>query len=105
MIFQSVFDASVALQNGEEVTALIDGHRIIGFELHDRFVLVIDGRMITEGSAYDVAHAYVRACRALDVAPKAVRKSSHTRMRAMSDVPIANEPVATLPIAKGHKSR
>jgi hypothetical protein len=88
-IFQSVFDASVALQNGDEVTALIDGHRVIAFELHDRFVLVLDGRMVQEGDAFDVALAYVRTARALDAGPKfAPRKSSHTRLKALADVPI-----------------
>jgi hypothetical protein len=87
--FQSVFDASVALQNGDEVTALIDGHRVIAFELHDRFVLVLDGRMVQEGDAFDVALAYVRTTRALDTDPKFTsRKSSHTRLTALADVPI-----------------
>lgn len=92
-VFEQVFEASVALQNGDEVTALIDGHRLLAMELHDRLVLVMDGALTREGDAYEVAMAFVRTCRALDKGPKfaPARKTSHTRMSAV------REPVAAPP--------
>jgi hypothetical protein len=94
VVFASVFEACVALQNGDELSALIDGNRLLAFNLQDRFVLVMAGTLVREGDAFEVAMAFVRTCKALDQGRgRAPRKSSYTRLIAQRDVPIVEEPI------------
>lgn len=90
MIFETVFDTCVALQKGDEVTALVDGHRILAFELYDKYVLVMDGTLLREGDPYDVAIGFARTLKSLDRGPKysVPKQTSHTRLTALKDVPI-----------------
>lgn len=94
MIFDDAFAACVALQKGEELTAMIDGHRVVALELQDRFVVVMDGTLLREGSAYDAAVGFVRTTKSLDRGAKypLSKQTSHTRLTALKDVPIVEEP-------------
>lgn len=81
-----VFAACVALHSGAELEAEYPGHQLRAAACEDGFMLVVDGAVVCEGGAYEVATMFVTVSGALRDRPRpSSRPGSHTRLRALAN--------------------
>jgi hypothetical protein len=91
--FGRIFEACVALDGGAELSCTLGGQSFSAHAADGTYVLIIDGGLMMEGSAFDIACGFLEACDAKrrDLAamrkPPSANATSHTRLRALANTP------------------